>query len=120
MIAHEFSHALQREFEIQLNDPNHELQADCLAGVFIAQGSEKLGITREDVISMAWVAYNIGGEVHGTGAQRSYSLLSGMGRANSDCKPSSIQKLVKLSEPNFSNEYKPFKGLNSSGSISRG
>jgi len=33
---------------------------------------------------------------------------------------SSIQKLVKLSEPNFSNEYKPFKGLNSSGSISRG
>ena len=33
---------------------------------------------------------------------------------------SSIQKLVKLSEPNFAKEYKPFKGLNSSGSISRG
>ena len=33
---------------------------------------------------------------------------------------SSIQKLVKLSEPNFVKEYKPFKGLNSSGSISRG
>ena len=101
IIAHEFSHALQREFKIKLNDPNHELQADCLAGVFIAQGSEKLGITREDVISMSWVAYNIGGEVHGTGAQRSYSLLSGMGRANSDCKPSSIQKLVDgdISDP---------------------
>ena len=94
IIAHEFSHALQREFEIDLKDPNHELQADCMAGVFIAQGNKELGITREDVLSMSHVAYNIGGKTHGTGAQRAFSLLGGMGRVDFECNEASIQKLV--------------------------
>ena len=94
VIAHEFSHALQREFEINLKDPNHELQADCMAGVFIATGNKELGITRQDVLSMTQVAYSIGGKTHGSGAQRAYSLLGGMGRVDFDCKEASIQKLV--------------------------
>ncbi len=94
VIAHEFSHALQSEFEISLEDPNHELQADCMAGVFIAQGSKELDITREDTLSMAQAAYVIGDKTHGTGAQRAFALMGGMGRVDFDCKSSSIEKLV--------------------------
>jgi len=94
VIAHEFSHALQGQFKIKLEDPNHELQADCMAGVFIAVGSEELDVTREDTISMAQAAYNIGDKTHGTGAQRAFALMGGMGRVDFDCKPSSIEKLA--------------------------
>ena len=40
VVAHEFAHALQNALEIRLQDPNHELQADCLAGYFIQKGNK--------------------------------------------------------------------------------
>ena len=94
IIAHEFSHALQGQLKIRLEEPNHELQADCMAGIFIAVGSEELGITREDTISMAQAAYNIGDKTHGTGAQRAFALMGGMGRVDFHCNPASIEKLA--------------------------
>ena len=81
--------------EIRLQDPNHELQADCLAGYFIQKGNKELGVTRENILEMSSVAYSIGDKTHGTGAQRTYALLSGMGRVDADCSYASIEKLVK-------------------------
>ncbi len=103
VIAHEFSHALQQALEIDLENPNHELQADCIAGALIADGSEELNITRENVLLMADAAYAIGSDSHGTGAQRAYSLLSGMGVADSSCEPKQIQKIVNndINDPLF-------------------
>ena len=46
VIAHEFSHALQQALDIDMKNPNHELQADCIAGSLIADGSDELNITR--------------------------------------------------------------------------
>ena len=95
VVAHEFAHALQNALEIRLQDPNHELQADCLAGYFIQKGNKELGVTRENILEMSSVAYSIGDKTHGTGAQRTYALLSGMGRVDADCSYASIEKLVK-------------------------
>ena len=105
VIAHEFSHALQQALEIDLENPNHELQADCIAGALIADGSEKLNITRENVLLMADAAYAIGSDTHGTGAQRAYSLLSGMGVVDSSCEAKQIQKIVDndVNDPLFEN-----------------
>ena len=95
VVAHEFAHALQNALEIRLKAPNHELQADCLAGYFIQKGNKELEITRENILEMSSVAYAIGDKTHGTGAQRTYALLSGMGKVDSDCSYASIEKLVK-------------------------
>ena len=95
VVAHEFAHALQNALKIRLKAPNHELQADCLAGYFIQKGNKELGVTRENILEMSSVAYAIGDKTHGTGAQRAYALLSGMGRVDADCSYSSIDKLVK-------------------------
>ena len=93
-IAHEFGHALQAVYRIKLSGPSRELQADCLAGFVIGSGSKQLGVTREDVINMGRAAYAIGDASHGTGAQRSYALLSGMGVFKSTCKESDITALA--------------------------
>ncbi len=103
VVAHEFSHALQDVLGVNLKSPNHELQADCLAGALIQEGSEELNITRENVILMADAAYVIGSKSHGTGAQRAYSLLSGMGVADGTCKAEQIQKIAdnNIDDPLF-------------------
>ena len=95
VVAHEFAHAVQYAYEIRLPTPNHELQADCLAGVFIKEGSEELGITRADTLAMAKVAYSIGDPTHGSGEQRAYALSSGMGIIDGSCKSENIKLLVE-------------------------
>ena len=37
--CHEFGHATQKTFEFKTIGPSSELQADCLAGVFIKEGN---------------------------------------------------------------------------------
>ena len=101
VIAHEFGHALQRVYQVELQGASLELQADCLAGVFIGEGSQELGIARNDVVVMAQAAYGIGSESHGSGPQRSYALLSGMGVFSSSCKDDEMKILAdgKLDAP---------------------
>ena len=113
VVSHEFAHALQNALKIRLKAPNHELQADCLAGYFIQQGNKELEITRESILEMSSVAYAIGDKTHGTGAQRAYALLSGMGRVDADCSSASIEKLVKgdINDP----LYKAFTRTRGSG-----
>ncbi len=93
IISHEYAHAIQLALKFNLPNPYSELQADCLAGYLINKGNIELGITRENILEMASAAYSIGGKTHGTGAQRSYALLSGMGTVDSDCSAESITKL---------------------------
>ena len=62
---------------------------------------------------MASAAYAIGSESHGSGAQRAYALLSGMGRVDLTCSMDSIDKLVKneIDDP----LYKTFSKTRGSG-----
>ena len=101
VISHEFGHALQMVLEAGLTGPSEELQADCLAGILIKEGSKQLGITRDDVIGMAQAAYAIGSESHGSGAQRAYALFSGMGVSKSSCTASEMTALAqgKVNDP---------------------
>tara|TARA_Y100000766_G_scaffold276922_1_gene281643 strand:- start:5 stop:763 length:759 start_codon:yes stop_codon:yes gene_type:complete len=113
IIAHEFAHALQQGLEIEYEKPHIELQADCLAGHFIQKGNKELGINRENILEMAYAAYSIGSESHGSGSQRAYALLSGMGRVDLTCSKASIDKLVKneIDDP----LYKKFSKTRGSG-----
>lgn len=94
VIAHEFGHAIQKRYDDIDGGAEKELQADCLAGVLIDTGSKELGITREDTIQMAQAAYAIGDPTHGTGAQRTYALLSGMGVFKSGCTNKEMLSLL--------------------------
>tara|TARA_Y100001968_G_scaffold330471_1_gene382459 strand:+ start:1587 stop:2324 length:738 start_codon:yes stop_codon:yes gene_type:complete len=114
VVAHEFAHAVQTAYDIRLSIPNHELQADCLAGVFIKEGSKELGITREDTLAMAKVAYSIGDSTHGSGEQRAYALSSGMGVIDGSCKAEEIKALVEgnIDTSMFSNTRSASKSIN--------
>ena len=95
VVAHEYAHAVQLAFGIlgNLKDPALELQADCIAGAFIKEGSSEIGITRQDTLDMANLAYAIGDPTHGTGAQRKYALSAGMGIINYGCTNKEMQAL---------------------------
>lgn len=95
VVAHEFAHALQHVYGIQLRGPSRELQADCWAGMFLKAGNKELGITRDKLLYLSEAAYAIGSKSHGTGIQRKYALLSGMGVLPSTCSASSMQALSK-------------------------
>ena len=102
IIAHEFSHAIQDVEQIRLKEPMHELQADCMAGILLSKGSEELGITRQGIIEMARAAHHSGGgKTHGSGDQRVYALLSGMGIARGTCDASEMEALAnnKITDP---------------------
>jgi hypothetical protein len=103
VVAHEFGHAIQAAFSVELTGPARELQADCLAGIMIGSGSTALGITRDQIVAMASAAYAIGSDSHGTGAQRSYALLSGMGVFDASCKESDMKLLAagRVTDPAF-------------------
>ena len=116
--AHEYAHHIQKTIygsldRERMNILKIELQADCLAGYFIQKGNEELGVTRESILEMASAAYAIGSDSHGTGAQRAYALLSGMGRVDSTCSMASIDKLVEneIDDP----LYKTFSKTRGSG-----
>lgn len=103
VIAHEFGHAIQARYGDLKGGAEVELQADCLAGVLIDIGSTELGITRKDTIQMAQAAYAIGDPSHGTGAQRAYALLSGMGVVEAGCSKKEMLALKnnKVIDPAF-------------------
>ncbi len=97
VVAHEFAHGIQHIRDIRLDPPMHELQADCIAGRLIDEGSKKLKITREDALDMTVLAYSIGGEhggSHGTPAQRAFAFTIGMGLVDYTCKIEDMKKLA--------------------------
>jgi hypothetical protein len=93
VVAHEFGHAIQAAYRFGLARPAQEFQADCLAGMLIRSGVQELGLIRDNVLAMAHASYSIGGNSHGSGAQRSYGLLSGMGVLKASCESSAMQEL---------------------------
>ena len=98
VVAHEFAHAVQDVYKIDLPGPSHELQADCIAGILLKTFKNKLDISREKVLNLTELAYAIGDfspETHGTGEQRKYALLSGMGLIPSSCASSRMQVLER-------------------------
>ena len=103
VVAHEFGHAIQARYgDLEGRSVVEvELQADCLAGVLIDIGSEELNITRQDTIQMAQAAYAIGDPTHGTGAQRAYALMSGMGVVEAGCSKKEMLALKndRISDP---------------------
>lgn len=94
IIAHEFGHAMQNRFDAYPKGSASELQADCYAGILINIGSDELNITRKDVLDMSLAAYGIGSSSHGTGAQRSYALMSGMGVVDYGCTTEEMYRLA--------------------------
>ena len=103
IIAHEFGHAIQYRYDNLAGGAEVELQADCLAGVLIDIGSKELSITRDDSLQMAQAAYAIGDPSHGSGAQRAYALLSGMGVFKSGCSNAEMKKLLagQITDPAY-------------------
>ncbi len=96
VLAHEFAHGIQHINSIKLEDPMHELQADCIAGRLIDKGKKNLNITRKGIFDMATLAYQIGGsKTHGTGAQRAFALSAGMGFSDFSCNSENLKKLAK-------------------------
>ena len=104
VIAHEYGHYLQTVFDIEYEQPQSELQADCLSGAILGQGAKELGITSRDIINMAQAAYSIGSKSHGTGAQRAYAVYAGFGQSPEiTCSTSDMKKLAagRVSDPVF-------------------
>ena len=103
VVAHEFGHAIQARYGDLEGGSEVELQADCLAGVLIDIGSEELNITRRDTIQMAQAAYAIGDPTHGTGAQRVYALMSGMGVVEAGCSKKEMLALIndQINDPTY-------------------
>ena len=103
VVAHEFGHAIQNRYGSLEGGAEVELQADCLAGILVDYGSTQLGITRQDTIQMAQAAYAIGDPTHGTGAQRTYALLSGMGVVDAGCSKQEMLSLLnnQVSDPAY-------------------
>ena len=114
VIAHEFGHAIQKAYKVRLPTPQMELQADCLAGVMIDEGSEELGITREDTLAMSKVAYSIGDPTHGTGEQRAYALAVGMGVIKGSCEADQMTLLAEgeIDTSSFSNTRSLSRNVN--------
>lgn len=111
VLAHEVGHAIQARYGDLEGGSEVELQADCLAGVLIDIGSKELNITRKDTVQMAQAAYAIGDPTHGTGAQRAYALLSGMGVVEAGC---SKKEMIALKEDKISDpSYKKLLGTRS-------
>ena len=75
-MAHEFAHAVQHAVSSELDNPAKELQADCIAGIFT---SSMLNISRAEMLSLAQLSLHLGSDDHGTGSQRAYALLTGLG-----------------------------------------
>ena len=92
MMAHEWAHHVQNLLRgTQGGGINRELQADCLAGVWVSSVD---GLTQEDYNDGQWALYGVGDDVlkipseqwgHGSAAQRLERFRTGYrsGRANS-------------------------------------
>jgi len=92
LMAHEFAHAVQHAVLTELDNPAKELQADCIAGIFT---SSMLNISRSEMLSLARLSLHLGSDNHGTGNQRAYALLTGLGVIEGTCFDKDIVKLAK-------------------------
>jgi len=113
-LAHEYGHYLQSRFNLKSDIVVSELQADCLAGNILGQNYQQLGLNQDDIIAVAVTAYNLGDESHGTGAQRAYAVLTGLGHSDElTCATNDMIKLSKnqVSDPRFKN----LEGIRSAG-----
>ena len=93
ILAHEWSHSLQHAWLIDLYNPARELQADCLAGRFISIFDET--IDRKKILKLAKFSLHMGGKYHGTGNQRAYALLTGLGVIDGTCSSPKMQHLAE-------------------------
>ncbi len=104
VIAHEYGHYLQTVFDIPYKQPVSELQADCLSGAILGQGSDELDISKRDIINMSETAYTIGSKSHGSSAQRAYAVYAGFGLSPEiTCSTADMNKLSnnQISDPIF-------------------
>ena len=92
LMAHEFAHAVQHAVSSELDNPAKELQADCIAGIFT---SSMLNISRAEMLSLAQLSLHLGSDDHGTGSQRAYALLTGLGVIEGTCFDNDIINLAK-------------------------
>ena len=92
LMAHEFAHAVQHAVFNTLDNPAKELQADCIAGIFT---SSMLNISRSEMLSLARLSLHLGSDNHGTGSQRAYALLTGLGVIEGTCFDKDMIKLAK-------------------------
>ena len=93
VLAHEWSHSLQHAWLSDLSNPARELQADCLAGRFISIFDET--IDRNEILKLAKISLHIGSKYHGTGNQRAYALLTGLGVIDGTCSGPKMQYLAE-------------------------
>ena len=104
LLAHEWSHSLQHAWLSKIPHPAKELQADCLAGRFVSMFEEN--IDRKKILSLAKISLHMGSKIHGTGNQRAYALLTGLGVIDGTCsipkmkdlakKPGNANKVIRL------------------------
>lgn len=104
LLAHEWSHSLQHAWLSKIPHPAKELQADCLAGRFVSMFEEN--IDRKKILSLAKISLHMGSKIHGTGNQRAYALLTGLGVIDGTCsipkmkdlakKPRNAKKVIRL------------------------
>jgi len=104
LLAHEWSHSLQHAWLSKIPHPAKELQADCLAGRFVTMFEEN--IDRKKILSLAKISLHMGSKIHGTGNQRAYALLTGLGVIDGTCsipkmkdlakKPGNANKVIRL------------------------
>ena len=92
LMAHEFAHAVQHAVFNELDNPAKELQADCIAGIFT---SSMLNVSRSEMLSLAQLSLHLGSDDHGTGSQRAYALLTGLGVIEGTCFDKDMIKLAK-------------------------
>tara|TARA_B100000212_G_C27372061_1_gene533027 strand:- start:661 stop:1419 length:759 start_codon:yes stop_codon:yes gene_type:complete len=93
LLAHEWSHSLQHAWVSKIPHPAKELQADCLAGRFVSMFEEN--IDRKKILSLAKISLHMGSKIHGTGNQRAYALLTGLGVIDGTCSIAKMKELAK-------------------------
>ena len=93
LLAHEWSHSLQHAWVSKIPHPAKELQADCLAGRFVSMFEEN--IDRRKILSLAKISLHMGSKIHGTGNQRAYALLTGLGVIDGTCSIPKMKDLAK-------------------------
>lgn len=88
LIGHEYAHAMQNAYRFRSgNTPIDELQADCLAGVYMA-ATPDIHFDERDILEVAAFAksggdFNIWSQQHhGTPQQRVAAVVHGLGAAN--------------------------------------
>lgn len=87
IMAHEWAHHVQNVrglLRFRSSEADVELQADCLAGLFVRHGARRGLIDPNDVNEGITVGWHAGGASHGSSQQRVEAFLRGFNRASLD------------------------------------